>query len=141
MIKGSKGFLIITFLIAFSLAFYLANKMYPIFGNKVAYVTQVAIAKNKRLPLQDENKNTLTQIIAYEPNQLQFVFAMPTTESYKLDTDSLALQLNKMYEKPKASIDSFLINTDQDLILEYVFKDKNNTKITSFKHSYTSKKN
>lgn len=141
MIKGSKGFLIITFLIAFSLAFYLANKMYPIFGNKVAYVTQVAIAKNKRLPLQDENKNTLTQIIAYEPNQLQFVFAMPTTESYKLDTDSLALQLNKMYEKPKASIDSFLINTDQDLILEYVFKDKNSTKITSFKHSYTSKKN
>lgn len=141
MIKGSKVFLIVTFLIAFSLAFYFANKMFPVFGNDVAYVTQIATQKNKRLPLVDENKNTLTQIIAYEPNQLQFVYAMPTTESYKLNTDSLAIQLKVLYEKPKASIDSFLVETNEDLVLEYIFKDKNNTKITSFKHSYSAKKN
>nr|WP_317630897.1 hypothetical protein [uncultured Flavobacterium sp.] len=140
MIKGSKTFLIISFAIAFGLAFYFANKMYPVFGNNISFVTVLATEKNKTLPLKDEFGNVLEQIIAFEPNQVQLVYKIPNIEGYKVDIDSVKLSLEEKYQNPSKKMIENLQNADQDLKIEYLFKDKNETKLTSFKKDYTKSK-
>jgi len=138
MIKGSKPFLILTFLMSFSLAFYLANRAFPIFVTEVDYVKQIEAKSNKELPFIDVNGAVLEQIIGIKPNTVQLVYSLPAIVAYKIDADSLQASLEKKYQEPSKQVKDFLNEAKQDLILDYIFKDKNNTKVVTFKTKFLS---
>lgn len=137
MIKGSKPFLIISFLISFSLAFYLANKAFPIFVSEVPFVKQLEANKNKELPLTQSDGAVLQQIIGIEPNTVQLVYSLPTVVAYKVDADSLTIALESEYKNPATEVFEFLKDSNKNLIIDYIFKDKNETKLVTFKTNFT----
>lgn len=136
MIKGSKPFLIITFLMSFGLAFYFANKAFPIFASETPFVKKVEAEKNKELPLTDTNGAILEQIIGIEPNTIQLVYTLPNVVAYKVNTDSLQGALENQYNSAEKQVENFLKNSNESLKLDYIFKDKNNTKVVSFKSNF-----
>lgn len=137
MIKGSKPFLIITFLMSFGLAFYIANKAYPIYVSDVSFVKELEKNKTKELPLTDTNGAVLQQILGLEPNTVQLIYTLPHIIAYKVDTDSLTTALIEKYQMPSNEVHEFLKDSNQNLNLDYIFKDKNNTKVVTFKTNFS----
>ncbi|UYW01844.1 hypothetical protein K5I29_02685 [Flavobacterium agricola] len=140
MIKGSRPFFIITFLMSFGMAFYIANRAFPIFTSADPYVKQVELQHSKALPFTDDKGSVLEQLIGIEPNTVQLVYKLPSLEAYKVDVDSLTQSLEQQYNVPSKKVHEFITDAPQNLTLEYIFKDKNNTKLVGFSKQYVPTK-